>query len=90
MTTRLMFETMHNNLDSMQELIATGADLNAQNAKGTTALMMAVIFEYRNAVELLLNANADPNLKNKYGNTALDLAKDRDNAKIANLISSKL
>lgn len=53
-------------------LIELGADVNIQNNKKRTALMLAVYGENKNIVEMLLNAGADVNIKDAKGKRALD------------------
>jgi len=57
-------------------LINSGADVNAQNKDGNTALMYLLNFNStKKGVELLLNAEARVTIKNKDGQTALEIAK---------------
>lgn len=51
-----------------------GADINAQDHEGQTALMKAVQHNRPQMVELLLERKADYNIADKSGNTALTLA----------------
>jgi ankyrin repeat protein len=46
-------------------LLGAGADVNAKNADGVTALWIAAYGGHRDAVEALLAAGADPNVKAK-------------------------
>ncbi len=55
----------------VKSLLAKGANLNAQDADGTTPLMHAVVNAGADCVKLLLDKGADPNLSNKAGATAL-------------------
>jgi hypothetical protein len=57
-----------------QELIAAGANVNARDAFGSTALMFAARRGKSAMVELLLAKNADPRLANCHGETASSLA----------------
>lgn len=51
-------------------LLDRGADVNATDAAGRTALMYAVIRGDADVVEVLLAAGADPNVRSKSGRTA--------------------
>ena len=55
-------------------LLASGADVNAQNAGGQTRLMVtAYSFDVATA-QILLDHGAGPNFKNMYGQTVLTIA----------------
>lgn len=58
----------------VQQLIAEGAGVNAQNTHGYTALIEAASKGHPAVLRLLLDAHADPNLQTSYGATALSLA----------------
>ena len=55
----------------LAEFIANGYDLNRQDAKGYTALILAAYNGRKAAVTQLLQAGADPCVEDKRGNTAL-------------------
>jgi hypothetical protein len=55
-------------------LLEAGADLNAQNLDGATALHRAVRTRCADAVRTLLDHGADPTIRNKNGSTAGQLA----------------
>jgi len=55
-------------------LLAAGADLNAQDNTGETALMGAALWGRREVVAYLLEAGADPDITNKEGETARMIA----------------
>jgi len=55
-------------------LLTAGADVNAKNDYGWTALMMAVFHDHVENAKLLLEAGADVNAKNNRGLTALMMA----------------
>lgn len=51
-------------------------DINSQNNKGNTALMLAALNNHPGVISLLLNYDANPKIKNKAGKTAADLSTD--------------
>jgi uncharacterized protein len=69
--------------NSLLELIAEGADVNAQNEHGYTALIYVANRGDVETLKALLDAGADVNRKNKFGMTALMRAAFSD--KSANL-----
>lgn len=56
----------------VRKLLASGADVNAQDVQGITALQAGVF--YPQIVEMLLEAGADPNIQDEVGGSALDHA----------------
>ena len=62
------------NLDTVKALVEAGADVNARNNIGDTALEMAVEWGYRNTVEYLLKNRADPRIGDTSGATPLHSA----------------
>ncbi len=63
-----------NNYSKVQELIDVGADINARNKAGKTALMMVTQRGYEGMAKFLLDAGANINARDKDGQTALHLA----------------
>jgi ankyrin repeat protein len=57
--------------DTVELLLAHGADVDARSENGRTALHMATISDHRDIVELLLARGADVNAQDNYGMTAL-------------------
>lgn len=53
-------------------LLEHGADVNAQDMEGETALMRAVFHERKNHIRLLLEAGADPDIQTNAGRAAKD------------------
>ena len=70
-TTPLMRAAKRNNADVVNFLISKGADVNAKNKKGWTALLFAASQNTSDVVKLLLDNGADINAKNKDGNNAI-------------------
>jgi hypothetical protein len=70
-------------IEKVQKLIGEGIDVNAANAKGATALMVAALNGQLDIVRLLLRNGANVNLKMKdIGVTALHWASQDGNADI--------
>jgi len=59
---------------TIKSLLANGADVNAKNNLGYTALIMASTGGHAETVKALLAHGADVNTKDKYGSTALMMA----------------
>ena len=68
-------------VESIKELVARGADVNAADDHGHTPLMVAANTTDRDTVKFLIEHGANPNAVSRDGNTPLSLAKrDRDRA----------
>jgi ankyrin repeat protein len=65
-----------------RRLIAAGADVNARNNNGTTALMYTVMGGRMNGVQVLIAAGADVNARNNNGKTALMFATSNEHDEI--------
>ena len=76
------------NIDDLKELLDAGANVNAQDENGTTALMMAIEQDWANPdwTTLLLDSGIDINLKDNEGDTALDIAKYRERKDIVEIL----
>jgi ankyrin repeat protein len=77
------------NLNKAKFFVAQGADVNAKNINGNTALKLAVQNEQVVLVEFLLNKGVRVNDKNSDGETALFPAATLGNLKIAKLLINK-
>ncbi|MCK4319689.1 ankyrin repeat domain-containing protein [Candidatus Micrarchaeota archaeon] len=66
-----------------------GADVNAEDKDGWTALMWAAKKGYAETVKLLIEKEADVNAKDSYNTTTLMLASDNGYLKIAELLIEK-
>ena len=60
--------------EAVKRMLAEGADLNAKDARGITALGVAVGFNKIQVVDTLLEAGADVEITDPKGNTALHYA----------------
>lgn len=63
--TPLHYAAFNGNTKAVEELIRRGADIDAKNVEGATALWNAVYHKHEEIVLLLLNKNADYNVKSK-------------------------
>ncbi len=59
------------NSEQVRDLVQRGADVNARDETGATALMLAVIDSDLELMRLLISKGADVNAKNEAGTTAL-------------------
>jgi len=75
-TTPLMYATASGSIDSVRALLAAGADVNAANDFGATALMWGITDAEK--VRALLAAGADVRARSKMGRTPLYLAAAND------------
>jgi len=67
----LVMASYSNHLDLTHFFLESGADINALDAVGNTALMGLCFKGYLEIVKLLLEKNADVNVRNIHGSTAL-------------------
>jgi uncharacterized protein len=80
--TALMWAALHNrDTEVLAVLLNAGADVNAQNKVGATALMLASHNQNPDVITTLLEAGADPNLKDNAGKTALVYAQGNEQLK---------
>ncbi len=87
----LLREALKENYPKIAEflIIKHGADVNAKDKHGLTALMYASRFNHPEIAKLLLDKGADPNLQNNEGWTALMYASRFNNLRIAKLLIEK-
>jgi len=74
--TPLMYAARDGGLNAARALAKAGADVNAQDPDGTTALVLAIMNSHYDAANAILEAGADPNLADKAGMAALYAAVD--------------
>ena len=77
--TPLVYATRANDLDTVEALLAAGADINQTTNYGWSPLLVATQNRYYKLGAYLLENGADPNLANKGGWTPLYLATDNRN-----------
>lgn len=70
----LMLAANADDLGCLNQLLEAGAEIDAQNVSGQTALMYAVKGRSSACLKVLLEKRADPNLQNYDGITALHIA----------------
>ncbi|MBR4682018.1 MAG: ankyrin repeat domain-containing protein [Elusimicrobiaceae bacterium] len=78
-------------IDYLQTLIKAGANVNAKDNNGSTALIYATKAKsgnYEGIVSVLLKAGADVNAKDNDGKTAIKLAQEAGNTKIVELLKA--
>jgi quinoprotein dehydrogenase-associated probable ABC transporter substrate-binding protein len=73
-------------IDIAKSLIERGANVNAQSAKGVTALMIAATHNNPPMIGLLMESGADASLKDDQGQTATDVATRNGNIESAQAI----
>jgi len=69
----------HGPMDIARALLAHKAKVNATDAAGVTALMIAAAHDNSPMIALLIQAGADPQMKSAAGETARDIAVKNDN-----------
>ncbi|KAI6755752.1 unnamed protein product [Fusarium graminearum] len=80
---------MHGNAESTRLLLEKGADIEAKDKTGWTALLIAATFSNHETLKLLLEKGADIEAKDKYGWTALLIAARFSKHKILELLLEK-
>jgi ankyrin repeat protein len=69
----------HGPIDVARALLAHKAKVNATDADGVTALMIAAARDNSQMIGLLIQSGANPGLKSATGQTARDIAVENDN-----------
>jgi ankyrin repeat protein len=85
-STQLVEAVKHGDADVVAQLLAQGADANAVESDGTSALHWAVHRDNPALVKLLIAAGADVTAANRYGVTPLKLASINRNAATAEIL----
>jgi ankyrin repeat protein len=73
-------------VSAMRQFLRSGADINARDRRGQSALMLAAHHGHREIVETLIENGADLNVTAKYNLSALMLAIVAGQAAIARLL----
>ena len=74
------------NVDVARSWLARGANPNAAQANGWTALMFAADKDHAEIAKMLLTAGANPNFQNKKGATALMITAKRGHAEFVKML----
>jgi excisionase family DNA binding protein len=81
-----MFAVSMNDIEAMRILLMQGANINASDREGKTALMQAASENNRESLKFLLEVGADARLKDLTGETALDMARRRKFDEVVKLL----
>jgi ankyrin repeat protein len=71
------------NPETIQLLLEAGADPNARQTAGFTAIFSAAAANRRDLVEILIASGADPAIQNDFGQTAATFARERGHTELA-------
>lgn len=77
----------HNDIQTVQDLLERGADVNGLDRYGQTALMLATQAGHSRIVETLIAHRAKPDITAKFGLSALMLAVVAGHVEIARLLA---
>ena len=86
---KLIQSSKFGNKETVEKLLKEGADVNAKNSEGYTALILASSNGHKEIVEMLLEKGADVNAKDKYVYTALELASRNGHTEIVSMLLEK-
>jgi Zn-dependent protease with chaperone function len=84
--TPLMEASMNGEIETVSELLSTGADPNEMNEFGESSLLVAIVHDQVDVVPVLLENGADPNLQDDYGWTPLMSAVTMENIDIGKML----
>jgi len=79
---KLIWKSMFGNTEAVENLLKEGADVNAKNCDGYTALILASSNGRTEIVKLLLEKGANVNAKDNNGETALHSASENGHTEI--------
>ena len=83
---KLIRSSMFGNKETVKKLLKEGADVNAKNSDGYTALILASSNGRTEIVKMLLEKGADVNATDKYVYTALELASRNGHTEIVAML----
>ena len=86
--TPLVLASYHNHIGIVKTLLDMGAEVDAKDGSGNTALMGATFKGFEETVKLLLEAGAEVNSINHQGATALTFACTFNQERIAQMLIS--
>ncbi|MDD5007115.1 MAG: ankyrin repeat domain-containing protein [Syntrophorhabdaceae bacterium] len=86
---KLMDEAINNQANAVRTLIEKGANVNAKDSDGYTALLWAAYYGNTDVVRALIEKGADVNAQNKRKQTPLHLAADKGHTNTARLLVEK-
>jgi ankyrin repeat protein len=80
------YDLINVQLELVKLLIEAGANVNAKNIYGNTALIYASFAGQLKLIKYLISVGADINIKNNTGNNVLMIASNYNNKKLLNLL----
>ncbi len=85
-TEDLLVATADRDTARVNQLLAHGWDVDARDAYGNTALMIAAACDYADITAILVDAGADVNIAGRVGNSALIYAAQTGATEVARLL----
>lgn len=84
--TPIMIAATNNSAEAAKLLIESGADINKTTGNKYTALMFAVVNNSNKVAKILLDAKADIYIRNTNGKDVYEIAKEKNNAELQDMI----